>query len=665
MRHLFEQLRYYIRYCLQNLSKRQEVTVSPAKLKRAGIVAHKRELVRHIAVFSLLAGAIVTHGEAASGAAVDCGGDLLAVGLRGSGQKDWEGPPGFTGFGSQSGAVGERLLARSALAGVDLIVDPVDGYPASGIDEWITLGIFFDRNEYRQSRELGVVSLNNVLTTYSAQCGTDGPSVILVGFSQGADVITSFLNEHGYRPEIEYQIAAIVLIADPHFDPSAPITKIGSFDSDNGILGSGSIPAAYNSRTISACNDRDPVCSPSFEENDSWYTHANSYYGTLIDSAGDFAYWHALDHYRERQASSFSQYIGHIVRWQDGTSWLVRPDGRHWIPTGGDYLCFAAQGSQVFNLSASHLDAIPDITGSHAICESIDPSGSADSGVPPSLPSNEQWIARNHRGENGLDFNGDGKSDIFAANGSTWKVKWGGQGSWVVLNSSITTMDTLAFGDFNCDGTTDVFNANSSIWRVSYGGTEDWETLNTSGVTTDRLAIVDADGDGCSDVFKTNGTNWSVSYGGTSSWKTIATSGVSLDQLIFADMNSDGETDAFRTTGSQWRVAHSLTAPWEHLNSSSAPSGILAIGDFGGGSKDDVFRANGTSWKRSRAGITGWEHLATSSIGLDQVLFGDFDGNGLTDIFRIHGNKWKVAYDGTGPWVTIGTSSAPLERLAG
>lgn len=63
---------------------------------------------------------------------------------------------------------------------------------------------------------------------------------------------------------------------------------------------------------------------------------------------------------------AWAQYVGHIVRWEDGTSWLVKEDGRHWIPDGGVYQALEAKGATVFNLSSAELDAIPDIKDSHA-----------------------------------------------------------------------------------------------------------------------------------------------------------------------------------------------------------------------------------------------------------------------------------------------------------
>ena len=52
-------------------------------------------------------------------------------------------------------------------------------------------------------------------------------------------------------------------------------------------------------------------------------------------------------------------------------AWLLQPDGyRNWIPTGGDYLCFSAQGHPVANLAQITIDTFPDRVGTHATCTS-------------------------------------------------------------------------------------------------------------------------------------------------------------------------------------------------------------------------------------------------------------------------------------------------------
>ena len=52
-----------------------------------------------------------------------------------------------------------------------------------------------------------------------------------------------------------------------------------------------------------------------------------------------------------------------------GASWLVESDGfRHWIPTGGDYLCFTNQGKSVRNMTIFEAKSIPEDYYDHATC---------------------------------------------------------------------------------------------------------------------------------------------------------------------------------------------------------------------------------------------------------------------------------------------------------
>ena len=75
------------------------------------------------------------------------------------------------------------------------------------------------------------------------------------------------------------------------------------------------------------------------------------------------------------------------------------------------------------------------------------------------------------------DFNGDGKSDVFYANGSEWKVSFSGTSKWSIINTSGVTTGTLDLKNFNKDGKCDVFHATSSEWKVSWSGTSKWDAL--------------------------------------------------------------------------------------------------------------------------------------------------------------------------------------------
>ena len=71
------------------------------------------------------------------------------------------------------------------------------------------------------------------------------------------------------------------------------------------------------------------------------------------------------------------------------------------------------------------------------------------------------------------DFDGDGKTDVFWADGQQWYAAYSGFGPWEDLASSGYPLSQLGFGDFNGDGKTDVFRANGQQWRPHYSGRHD------------------------------------------------------------------------------------------------------------------------------------------------------------------------------------------------
>jgi hypothetical protein len=111
-----------------------------------------------------------------------------------------------------------------------------------------------------------------------------------------------------------------------------------------------------------------------------------------------------------------------------------------------------------------------------------------------------------------LDFNRDGKSDVFSAvpigNGYyQWRYSSGATSPWIDLAYDAAPPDQLRFGDFNGDGYTDVFSAvpvpNSILyqWRYSPGGTASWVNLAQDTTLPDQLRFGDFNGDGRTDVF--------------------------------------------------------------------------------------------------------------------------------------------------------------------
>ncbi len=239
-----------------------------------------------------------------------------------------------------------------------------------------------------------------------------------------------------------------------------------------------------------------------------------------------------------------------------------------------------------------------------------------------------------------------------------------GTGSWAFRNNVGAPPSQLGVGDFNGDGRADVFRANGQTFAYSSGGNGLFTTLTASGYGRGSLGLADFNGDGRTDVFRADGTGWYVYYAGTASgWNRINTSGYTLSALAFADFNGDGRADVFRTDGARWWVSYSGTGGWSQINSSSAPFAQLGFADFNGDGRDDVFRADGTSWWVSYSGSGGWSKINTSGAPRSQLGFADFNGDGRADVFRADGTRWYLSYGGSTAWLNLNTSNKTMSQL--
>ncbi len=135
-------------------------------------------------------------------------------------------------------------------------------------------------NGYPNSVTSGIRELHRSLKRQWETCGTR-TRYVLAGYSQGADVVNSYLRGKiitgpsqfgintyseflGPTSEIAKQIAAVTLIADPNHDPSDPesYTHVDSRMAPQGGLthSRAGIPPPVASVTDSICIPNDPVC---------------------------------------------------------------------------------------------------------------------------------------------------------------------------------------------------------------------------------------------------------------------------------------------------------------------------------------------------------------------------------------------------------------------
>ncbi|HZR84092.1 MAG TPA: FG-GAP-like repeat-containing protein [Candidatus Binatia bacterium] len=232
------------------------------------------------------------------------------------------------------------------------------------------------------------------------------------------------------------------------------------------------------------------------------------------------------------------------------------------------------------------------------------------------------------------DFDGDGRSDIFTTDGSSWLISYTGSRQFMRVNASSVRLGPLRFGDFNGDGKTDVFTIHGRTWTVYYGGMGPGVAINDLGGNLATMAVGDFDGDGRADVFSATGTAWYISYGGTRPWSEWKRSPYTLASLRFGDFDGDRRTDVFRADGTSFWVNYANQWPWVQVKTSNAPLASLGFGDFDGDHRTDVFRADGTYWTVAYSATSAWARQKNDSTVRDVLGFADFNGDGRTDVFR-------------------------------
>ncbi|MFL6593748.1 MAG: FG-GAP-like repeat-containing protein [Luteimonas sp.] len=251
------------------------------------------------------------------------------------------------------------------------------------------------------------------------------------------------------------------------------------------------------------------------------------------------------------------------------------------------------------------------------------------------------------------DFNGDGKSDVFWHNTSTFANEIWKSGSSTSKQGASTVASAdwkvVGRGDFDGDGKADVLwhnasTGSSSIWRSANSATP----LSVSRVSSTNWQVAgigDFDGNGKADILWRNS-----STGSNSIWKSgnsatpmpvAAVSNLAWHVASIGDFNGDGHDDILwrnTSTGSDsiWKSANSAT-PQAVSGVTDLHWSVVASGDFNGDGKDDLFWRNSTSgvnsiWSAANSAV----HLAVKAIAdlhWEVAGVGDFNGDGKDDVF--------------------------------
>jgi hypothetical protein len=251
----------------------------------------------------------------------------------------------------------------------------------------------------------------------------------------------------------------------------------------------------------------------------------------------------------------------------------------------------------------------------------------------------------------GNDFNGDGSSDLFWRNASTWRnTIWNSaaHAAQTAVLAASADWFVAATDDFNGDGRTDVFwrnraNGRNDIWRSADGRfvesltaviDQGWQVAGTG----------DFDGDSRADILwrhATRGQNviWHSGHS-TTQLAITAVTNMAWSVASVSDFDGDGRADIFWHNGQTganviWRSGRS-TAQVPLTQVTDTRWEIVGAGDFDGDGRSDIVWRHRESGRNAiwRSGNPATQAAITAVTSLDWKIaeVGDFDGDGHSDL---------------------------------
>jgi hypothetical protein len=493
----------------------------------------------------------------------------------------------------------------------------------------------------------GVGLLQQQVSIETAVCPNE--RLVLIGYSQGAGVVGSYLKSVGAGSSAYQKIVASVLWADPSFNETSrtSIPHISSqYPSWSGILGQRSeYQLAWGNSIASYCLQYDPVCDFDWGLNTLDYPVHGEYPSSLYfgDSVA------RIDNLVNSRVAVPPEPVPPPPAPSPGPEPVPPP-----LPTPPP-----PPKDSLFVYNHATGAAYTELSPSNGQWQGIlDPGFSAG------------WSA--YPGA----YTADGHSDLFLYNqangGTAYTERPNGDGGWSGTPTGGFSAGWSVYpGSYNGDGRTELF-----LYNQASGGTAYIETANSaggwSGTPTSGFSAGwsvypgDYNGDGRTDLFlynQANGRAYTELSNGAGGWSGTADPGFSPGWSVYpGNFTSNGRAGLFlynSSTGAAYTELSNGAGGWSGIADPGFSAGWSVYpGDYNGDGRTDLFLYNqangGTAYTELSNGAGGWSGIADPGFSAGWSVYpGNFTSDNDADLFLYNsatGAAYTETSNGAGGW---------------
>ena len=263
----------------------------------------------------------------------------------------------------------------------------------------------------------------------------------------------------------------------------------------------------------------------------------------------------------------------------------------------------------------------------------------------------------------GMDFNGNGASDVFfqASDGraAIWLMNGTAPASTAQIIGSNTGWSVVQVADFNGDGKSDLVWQNTdgrmAIYLMNGTTPSSTQQLLNAGSGWSVVQAADLNGDGKADLIfqNTDGSvaAWLMNGTTVTAGATLMGPGTGWSVIKVADFDGDGNADLL------WKHTDGRHAIWlmnglavkqqtQILNAGNWTA--VQVGDLDGDGKADIVWQNTdgsvAAWLMNGTAMTSGAGILGAGTGWSVAKVGDFDGDGRTDLLFQHTDGRAAIY---------------------